>query len=292
DQKDANRILSDFRFGHPQRNSGEYSDYFYSDLGREGQYLALAARHFPERLSSLSGDDLMAVAQPIIAGTYTTHGAAYAVLGLQAYASFAAKNSGDETGLAASERLPDGTLHPLVTGHGIAPQAPFSGEAKAIRFEKKGSRTPFLFYQVIASGFDREVPSQSLAQGIEVQREYRDRSGRPLQGARLGEECQVVLRLRSIDGNFHENIAILDLLPGGFEVVGNTLPSGCQSVDAREDRVVLYTAATTQVREFTYRIKATNQGRYQVPPVQAESMYQPEIVSRSLPASILVGDGH
>jgi len=292
DNKDAARIIAGFRFGHPNRKPAE-NDYFYSDLGRDGQYLALAARHFPARLATLSPEDLLAVAKPITDSSYTTHAAAYAVLGLQAYATLTEKAASGESGLAASERLADGTLRPLAAGHGVAPLAAFSGEAKAIRFEKQGSRTPYLFYQVIESGFDQGVPTQPLARGIEVEREYRDGSGKVLASVQLGEECQVVLRIRSIDGGYHDNLAILDLLPGGFEVVGDSLHGGGssfepESIDGREDRVVLYGCAGPEVREFTYRIKATNQGCYQVPPVQAESMYHPEIVSRSLPGSIRV----
>ncbi len=45
-------------------------------------------------------------------------------------------------------------------------------------------------------------------------------------------------------------------------------------VDKREDRVVVYINYIEEgVQEFTYKIKAVNQGRYVVPPPFAESMY-------------------
>jgi uncharacterized protein YfaS (alpha-2-macroglobulin family) len=43
--------------------------------------------------------------------------------------------------------------------------------------------------------------------------------------------------------------------------------------DIREDRVVIYGTATPDVREFVYRIKATNAGKFIVPPAYGESMY-------------------
>jgi len=43
--------------------------------------------------------------------------------------------------------------------------------------------------------------------------------------------------------------------------------------DVREDRVVVYGSAGTDVQEFVYRIKATNAGRFTIPPVFAESLY-------------------
>jgi uncharacterized protein YfaS (alpha-2-macroglobulin family) len=41
----------------------------------------------------------------------------------------------------------------------------------------------------------------------------------------------------------------------------------------REDRVVVYGYASRDVQEFVYRIKATNAGRFVVPPALAQSLY-------------------
>jgi uncharacterized protein YfaS (alpha-2-macroglobulin family) len=51
--------------------------------------------------------------------------------------------------------------------------------------------------------------------------------------------------------------------------------------DIREDRVVLYGAATSNVGEFVYRIKATNAGKFIVPPAYGESLYDRRIQART-----------
>lgn len=51
--------------------------------------------------------------------------------------------------------------------------------------------------------------------------------------------------------------------------------------DIREDRVVIYGTATPDVREFVYRIRATNAGKFAIPPAYAESMYDRAIQARS-----------
>ncbi|HEV2608065.1 MAG TPA: hypothetical protein VGT79_08785, partial [Xanthomonadaceae bacterium] len=51
--------------------------------------------------------------------------------------------------------------------------------------------------------------------------------------------------------------------------------------DIREDRVVIYGTASPDVREFVYRIKATNAGSFIVPPAYGESMYDHTIQARS-----------
>jgi alpha-2-macroglobulin len=56
----------------------------------------------------------------------------------------------------------------------------------------------------------------------------------------------------------------------------------------REDRVVLFGDVGTDVKQFVYAIKATNVGKYTVPPVQAEAMYDRSVVARSLAGKIEV----
>lgn len=51
--------------------------------------------------------------------------------------------------------------------------------------------------------------------------------------------------------------------------------------DIREDRVVIYGTATPDVREFVYRIKASNAGKFIVPAAYAESMYDRTVQARS-----------
>ncbi len=43
--------------------------------------------------------------------------------------------------------------------------------------------------------------------------------------------------------------------------------------DAREDRIVIYTSLDASVREFTYKIKAVNIGKFAVPPTFGEDLY-------------------
>jgi uncharacterized protein YfaS (alpha-2-macroglobulin family) len=58
--------------------------------------------------------------------------------------------------------------------------------------------------------------------------------------------------------------------------------------DVREDRVVLYGSIGAEVKEFIYRIKATNVGTYIVPPTFGEAMYDRSVQARSLGGRITV----
>jgi uncharacterized protein YfaS (alpha-2-macroglobulin family) len=60
-----------------------------------------------------------------------------------------------------------------------------------------------------------------------------------------------------------------------------------QYADVREDRVVLYGEATPNVGEFVYRIKATNAGKFIVPPAFGESLYDRKIQARAPSGAVL-----
>jgi hypothetical protein len=157
-----------------------------------------------------------------------------------------------------------------------------------------------VFYQVSISGFDldnaKDVP---VAKGVEVIREYRGLDKKPLDKVALGEEIEVVLKLRSTKDESVSHLAMVDLLPSGFEVV---LGSGDNRIgesdstwpfdyaDIREDRVLLYGDIGQALKLFVYRIKATSRGTFAVPPAYMTSMYDPRIAARTGSASITVVD--
>jgi uncharacterized protein YfaS (alpha-2-macroglobulin family) len=128
----------------------------------------------------------------------------------------------------------------------------------------------------------------------------------------------VHVKIRATGSDAVGNVAIVDLLPGGFEPViepppavsapqsddasgdnansdSNTSPPQAwrspiglgistwqpEYADIREDRVVIYGEATPDVRQFVYRIRATNAGTFAVPPAYAESLYDRTYQARS-----------
>lgn len=134
-------------------------------------------------------------------------------------------------------------------------------------------------------------PNAALTHGMEILREYLDDQGRAVTSVKLGEQITVRLRLRSTEADYLPNVAVTDLLPGGFEpVLAVGAPTGWQPAyaDVREDRVVLYGTITKDLFEYTYRIRATNSGVFAVPPSYAESMYDRNVRARTLSGSIAV----
>jgi uncharacterized protein YfaS (alpha-2-macroglobulin family) len=91
-----------------------------------------------------------------------------------------------------------------------------------------------------------------------------------------------------------ENIAITDLLPGGFEMENPRIteatnyafvknPSVPDYMDIRDDRINLYTAFHGGKRQmqFYYAVRAVTQGNFVYAPIVAETMYSAEYYSAS-----------
>ncbi|HAH07531.1 MAG TPA: alpha-2-macroglobulin [Elusimicrobia bacterium] len=208
----ANSLISESRLGDPQKV--DHAAY-YDDLIRESQLLYILARHFPERLKDLGWDDLKRVVDPVVNGSFNTLSSAYTILALDAYAG--AVGSPPPADVRVTELRP-GSAKPLPLSAGLFPKAEFSGKANAIRFDNAAGR--MLFYQVTTAGFDLAPPAGEIKARLEVQREYRNEGGNSaVTKTALGTQLDVHVKVRAVEGGETRDIAIIDLLPGGFEVV-------------------------------------------------------------------------
>ncbi|MBW2690507.1 MAG: hypothetical protein JRC99_11320, partial [Deltaproteobacteria bacterium] len=168
-----------------------------------------------------------------------------------------------------------------------AEEKPFpmvSLDADTRSVEIKGE--PSLFYLVSQAGFDRTLPEGTVREGLEIDRSFLDDAGNKIEQFEQGKEVTVQLKIRAL-GKPVNNIAVIDLLPGGFEVIRSSVPRTAYGweadyVDVREDRVVFYGSFDTSVKELTYRAKLTAAGSFIVPPAYAESMYDRSIRARGL----------
>lgn len=316
---DALRVLSALRFA-----AGARTDVYSDAMTRDALLLYVIARHFPERLPMLRAEVLERLVERISKNMYHSLSAGTTLLALDAYTRALPPETAQQ--LAIAEILRDKRLRALTLPATLVPRVDFSGEATALRFT---SGTAFnAYYVVTQSGFDRTPPAQPIREGFEILREYTDAEGKPLSTIALGQQVDVHLRFRAIENRAITDVALVDLLPGGFELVvppqeaTSTLyqaPSeardddyadrespraayrgwNCQFcvaraapslryADPREDRVVFYGAVDANVQEIVYRIKATNVGRYIVPPAYGEAMYDRSARARSAAGKIEV----
>ena len=286
---------------------------YYDPLIRDAGILYLLAKHFPERVQALPPIALTNILQPLRKGWYNTLSSAQTILALDAYGARAVAAGK----LSLSELHQDGSAAPIGTPEGSLVRAAFTAATGGLRIVNDADL--HAWYALTQAGFDRAPPTTELKQGLEIVREYTNTDGATIASVKLGEELDVHLKIRATEVDSIGNIAIVDLLPGGFEPVlqpspvaeagddanadtrAATNPPAWRSpiglgsstwnleyADVRDDRVVIYGTATRDVQQFVYRIRATNAGTFVVPPAYGESMYDRTVQARSLGGKIEV----
>ena len=214
----ARSLIDDQKIGVQAR----VADFRYYDdaLSHDAQLLYLWSRHFPDRAAKVTPEELDAMVQPIFQGLYNTFSSAHTILALEAYGEAAQKADG---GAQAIRELLNGQKQALALPAGMLPLVGvLDPKASALEFSTEGA---FGSYWVVEQrGFDLDLPKKAIAAKIEVFREYQNDKGEVVDKVTLGDELQVHLKLRALKGDIGQ-LAILDLLPGGFEVVVQPPPA-------------------------------------------------------------------
>jgi alpha-2-macroglobulin len=347
----------------PKAEYFSYYSYYHDNYIHNSFLVYLTAKHFPEKVGSLSQKVVQSIIKMIQSAHYNTLNSAMAISALEALSK--GGNDPIEVTTTVSELDEAGKATPLTLPKSMLPQVSFGLNAKAVEI-KSTSPLP-IYYQASESGFDKPETVKEIKQKIEIQREYRAVGGKSsVDSVKMGEELEVHLKIRSLDaGAVYQNIAIVDLIPSGFEVVlersahgarhdwkrflqplppekkeswavwmplflpkayaqeeegdehyeeappesdgegegggeGDSAENGeyphggeapteesvevptlamagstltVEFEEPREDRVVLYATVRPDVGEYIYKIKATNQGTFKIPPAFAEDMY-------------------
>lgn len=279
---DGERLMKAYQ---PSKSSSEADSDFYDQNIAKAEYLYLIARHFPDYLPRLGNNLVQSLITTMSSNEMNTILSSYTSLALASYAK--SMNQKNDTIFKISALLAN-NKQITFAGTNNAYQKMNSGDdIKSIQFMNPSNK--YYFYQLAQTGFDINTSHSTIKKHLEVFREYRDTTQNVITGAELGQEVEVHIRIRALDNSYLNNIAIVDLLPGGFDVVNDTVTfKNVDYTDVREDRVVIFTSAASDVKEIIYKIKATNTGDYTVPAITAASMYNPTIVARGETSSIKV----
>jgi uncharacterized protein YfaS (alpha-2-macroglobulin family) len=277
---EANALISQYKL-QAQGNNDDTG--FYDNYIANAEYLFLVARHFPEKLGSVSDQLTLNLVAALNNDEINTILSAYTSM---AFAAMSANNANAGSGFSILAILTDDSEKNLLTLVNNYGKVSVEDGVKRIVFNNANQKT--YFYQLTEAGFDKNLPKEPIQKGIEVHREYRDAKGAVVDSVTLGSEIEVHIQVRA-QNTYIYNTAIVDLLPGGFEVVSDSVKTDyMEYIDIREDRVVFFGGVDTNAREIVYRIKATNTGKYTVPPILAESMYDPGIKARGAMGNITV----
>lgn len=182
----------------------------------------------------------------------------------------------------------------------------FPERGNAIALENKSTRT--LFATIVTRGVPAAGQDDAAAEGLALSVSYTDSEGRTVDPAQVaqGTDLLALVAATNSSGRRIENIALTEMLPAGWEILNDRLagapaagsptagvPSasmpaaglpaaGSEYTDIRDDRIYRFFALKSGASaSFTTRLNAAYLGRFYLPSVSVEAMYDASKFART-----------
>lgn len=223
------------------------------------RYIYLMAKHFPDDFKNLQKSSIEALLKPLKNGNFTTISSAYSLLALNALG----QNESDNNITFNGKKY---------EGEGFA-KMPLSSEVKELEVI---SDKPF-YYVLNEQGFLKDPAKKAVSKGLEMSREYLDKDGNRIKDAKIGDEIVVKIKLRYLNGDYINDVAIIDMIPGCLDIVQNSIIGDVDNSEVREDRALIYTSVPSSGKEVSYKAKVVAKGEFVVPASFAEALYDPMV---------------
>ena len=244
------------------------------NLAADAANVYLMATYFPDMSENLGKKTVEVLLKPLSSGDFTTDSAAFATLALNA--------------LSSEESDKDISFSGMKPAYTPFPTVDFVPQTKNLTVS---SKRPF-YYVAAQQGFAVGDKKTAAAEGLEVSKAFYDRDGKQVSTAKLGDELTVKVIYRGLRKEPFGDVAIVDMLPGCFEAVSNSLQTdwNVAASEIREDRVVAYVTAGREAHEFTYKVRVIAEGDFIVPPVYGSALYLPLVRANSASGMIKVSE--
>lgn len=166
----------------------------------------------------------------------------------------------------------------------VTQEMPVEGDGSASLTLQNRTRGQ-LFPRIIVEGVPRPGTERPQASGLRVRVSYAV-DGRVADVSRLPSGTDVEIRVQVTNTNRsrgYEELVLSHLMPGGWEIANERLAGGqgegsFDYRDIRDDRVFTYfDLGAGQSTTFTVQATTAYEGRYYLPMITCEAMYEPEI---------------
>ncbi|OCG08066.1 hypothetical protein A9G13_07670 [Gilliamella sp. wkB178] len=210
-----------------------WTNYYYDPLVVNAGKIYLLSKHFPDKAQNIPAQALENMVIMLNKQKYTTQSAAMTILALDSYSSSIndANLTDDSLQISASTKNNE-SQKVIAKLRGILAKGQFSSQDSTVNFINNTNLPAW--YMLSEQGFDTKAPEKPIKQGLEIYREFTDMNGKPVDHVKLGDKINVMVQVRAIANEGATNLAIVDLLPGGFEVVQQPITQ----VDDTEDEYI------------------------------------------------------
>jgi uncharacterized protein YfaS (alpha-2-macroglobulin family) len=272
------------------------------NIGRDpavlGLYLYLTHEHFQSSIKDKKFEHyLWELSQEMLKGRMHSLSGSFALLGLGAFwEKFGRESEGSFT--VTAQHGADAAQELSLNGYAVK-RAAISSDDTTLTLKGDGSHQ--LYYQLMEAGFDRDAANAERINGIGLTRRLRT-AGRD-DATSLAVTDKLIYEITINPSQAVNDLAVVAIIPGGFEIdlseegLGRrtSLPVPGESwkpehIEVQEDRVVFFGDIGAEPKRFAFALKPLTKGRYNVPPLFAEGMYDPEIQYRGVSGIIEVRD--
>jgi hypothetical protein len=156
----------------------------------------------------------------------------------------------------------------------------------------KNTKSNTLYVRVLTSGILPIGQEKAMQSKLFTNLVFKSRSGAPVNVTKItqGTEFIAEITIRNQTNERVENLALTQIIPSGFEIVntrftdfGSFGNNVADHIDIRDDRTNFYFALkANESRTFRVLLNASYLGRYYLPGMQAEAMYDNTYAARTL----------
>lgn len=182
-----------------------------------------------------------------------------------------------------------------------------ASEYRSLKLDVKKEAEQRIFLIVSSEGVRQGATYETGGAGLGLSRSYRNASGELIEltdgSLSLGDVVYAVVEVHNETAERMQNIAVVDRFPAGWEIENPRLSRGGGAIDwvdrndlwtvdymnLRDDRVELFgTLNARKRRTFVYALRAVTAGRFTMPPVEAEAMYDPSRWAREAGGPVVI----
>ncbi|MEI8004658.1 MAG: MG2 domain-containing protein [Bacteroidota bacterium] len=231
-------------------------------------------------------------------GWLSTQTSAYCLIALS---GFYPQQGG--SGLNASYSIDQGENGVVKTDRSLSVSSidPKPGRKQTLKVVNNGKN--LLYARLLLRGIPANGDSSSASNNLKISVSYRGLKKEPVAVNRIAQGESFIAEVRVTNPGLrgaYRNLALNQVFPSGWEIMNARMSEMAQSLtktsdftyqDVRDDRVLTYfDLAAGESKVFRVMLIAAYQGRFYLPPVQCEAMYDHSINARAAGCWVSVGN--
>ncbi len=209
-----------------------WSQDFNDPLVQNATILYIISKYFPEKVSSIPTKAIENMVLMLRDNRYTSLSSGMSILALEAYSQALSQSAttGGELSIKATNNENQTRL--ISTIKGILAQGTF-GEKDSKLILNNPNNLP-AWYSIAQEGFDQSISTKAIKNGMEIVRTYTNDEGKKVDKVAIGEKINVHIFVRSISKDSISELAVVDLIPGGFELVQQLSSTPLQTEESED----------------------------------------------------------